>query len=143
MFLFLGKGSNYGLHHVGPNAEERLNRYRTVYSNCTYVEYNLEIVFLEEASDYDLSFLESIEEVQGYVLIVSVMASRVPLTNLRIIRGLNFVPHDNVDYSMFIAHNYRQGSQDVGLHELQMPSLTGRGTGNKCLCVSVRVFRSH
>ncbi|XP_068604778.1 epidermal growth factor receptor [Brachionichthys hirsutus] len=55
------------------------------YSNCTVVLENLEITYMEEHRD--LSFLRSIEEVGGYVLIALNAASRIPLENLRIIRG--------------------------------------------------------
>ena len=70
--------------------QRRLEFYREMYENCTTVSTNLELVHLYPApgSDYDLSFLENIREVRGYVLIGSNLVSRIPLTSLRIIRGL-------------------------------------------------------
>ncbi|XP_028988079.1 epidermal growth factor receptor [Betta splendens] len=55
------------------------------YSNCTVVLENLEITHMEE--HHDLSFLRSVEEVGGYVLIALNTAPTIPLENLRIIRG--------------------------------------------------------
>lgn len=45
--------------------EHRLQQYRKIYSNCTYVEGNLEIVFLSSTDDttHDLDFLRNIQEV--------------------------------------------------------------------------------
>ena len=34
-----------------------------MYTNCTHVQKNLEIVYLEDDDDYDLSFLSDIREV--------------------------------------------------------------------------------
>jgi hypothetical protein len=54
--------------------------YKRTYTNCTYVDGNLEITFLDGPDDdYDLSFLQSIEEVSGYVLIYSVYAQDLHL----------------------------------------------------------------
>nr|XP_043883155.1 epidermal growth factor receptor isoform X2 [Solea senegalensis] len=55
------------------------------YSNCTVVLENLEVTYME--AHRDLSFLRSIEEVGGYVLIALNTAPRITLENLRIIRG--------------------------------------------------------
>uniref|UniRef100_A0A8C2JPU0 Receptor protein-tyrosine kinase n=1 Tax=Cyprinus carpio TaxID=7962 RepID=A0A8C2JPU0_CYPCA len=56
-----------------------------MYSNCTVVLENLEITYMTEK--HDLSFLRSIQEVGGYVLIGINSAPSIPLENLRIIRG--------------------------------------------------------
>ncbi|KAI1292179.1 Epidermal growth factor receptor [Halotydeus destructor] len=59
---------------------------RDRYNNCTYVDGNLEITWLQD-KNVDLSFLNDIREVTGYVLISHVDVPRVVLPNLRIIRG--------------------------------------------------------
>uniref|UniRef100_A0A3Q2P4L9 receptor protein-tyrosine kinase n=1 Tax=Fundulus heteroclitus TaxID=8078 RepID=A0A3Q2P4L9_FUNHE len=69
---------------LGSKDDHYLNMVRT-YSNCTVVLENLEITYVEEHRD--LSFLRSIEEVSGYVLIALNTVPRIPLENLRIIRG--------------------------------------------------------
>uniref|UniRef100_A0A673KRW5 Receptor protein-tyrosine kinase n=1 Tax=Sinocyclocheilus rhinocerous TaxID=307959 RepID=A0A673KRW5_9TELE len=56
-----------------------------MYSNCTVVLENLEITNVQEY--HDLSFLRSIEEVGGYVLIGINYVDVIPLENLRLIRG--------------------------------------------------------
>ncbi|KAJ3611687.1 hypothetical protein NHX12_021701 [Muraenolepis orangiensis] len=56
-----------------------------MYSNCTVVLENLEITYIQEHRD--LSFLSSVREVGGYVLIAINMVLTIPLANLRLIRG--------------------------------------------------------
>ncbi|CAH0768676.1 unnamed protein product [Bemisia tabaci] len=56
------------------------------YTNCTYVDGNLEITWLED-QNLDLSFLANIREVTGYVLISHVSVKKVALPKLQIIRG--------------------------------------------------------
>uniref|UniRef100_A0A8C4H5H7 Receptor protein-tyrosine kinase n=1 Tax=Dicentrarchus labrax TaxID=13489 RepID=A0A8C4H5H7_DICLA len=82
--LYLCQGITNRLNLLGSKEDHYLNMVKT-YSNCTVVLENLEITYMEE--DRDLSFLRSIEEVGGYVLIALNMVPRIPLENLRIIRG--------------------------------------------------------
>lgn len=104
----------------------RYDVYKTRYTNCTYVDGNLEIVFLdEENTDYDLSFLSNIREVTGYVMLVSVFAQYIPLVNLRIIRGRTLFKSNGEYYSLYIALNVQPGSNKYGLMELQFKSLYG------------------
>ena len=72
-------------------------------------------------------WLQNIQEVTGYVLIVSNYASYMSLTSLRIIRGrtLFISPDEHTGYSLFVSHNYKPGSLTVGLKELQLVSLHG------------------
>ncbi|KAF0028630.1 hypothetical protein F2P81_019717 [Scophthalmus maximus] len=58
-----------------------------MYSDCSLVLENLEVTYTLQHQD--LSFLQSIQEVGGYVLIAMNEASVVPLVNLRLIRGQN------------------------------------------------------
>uniref|UniRef100_A0A4W5N2F0 receptor protein-tyrosine kinase n=1 Tax=Hucho hucho TaxID=62062 RepID=A0A4W5N2F0_9TELE len=69
---------------LGSKEDHYLNMVKT-YSNCTVVLENLEVTYMEDY--HDLSFLRSIQEVGGYVLIALNTANRIPLDNLRIIRG--------------------------------------------------------
>ena len=72
---------------------------------------------------------QDIQEVTGYVLIVSNYAQLISLTSLRIIRGRTLYfpnPDDqSAGFSLFVSHNYKPGSLTVGLHELQLVSLHG------------------
>uniref|UniRef100_G3PYZ7 Receptor protein-tyrosine kinase n=1 Tax=Gasterosteus aculeatus aculeatus TaxID=481459 RepID=G3PYZ7_GASAC len=78
------QGITNRLNLLGTEDDHYLNMVKT-YSNCTVVLENLEVTYM--ADHRDLSFLSSIEEVGGYVLIALNTASRIPLQNLRIIRG--------------------------------------------------------
>jgi len=72
--------------------------------------------------------LQGIEEVTGYVLIMSNYAQYISLTSLRIIRGRTLFfpnPDDQTGFSLFVSHNYKPGSLTVGLNELQLVSLHG------------------
>uniref|UniRef100_A0A8C1VUB4 Receptor protein-tyrosine kinase n=1 Tax=Cyprinus carpio TaxID=7962 RepID=A0A8C1VUB4_CYPCA len=90
-----------------------------MYSNCTVVLENLEITYMTEK--HDLSFLRSIQEVGGYVLIGINTAPRIPLENLRIIRG-----HSLYDskYALAVLLNYNN-SIGQGVNQLPLTSLTG------------------
>jgi len=81
-----------------------------------------------------MSFLENIREVHGYVLIVANLANRIPLTSLRIIRGLVLYKPKNqshmqpnlehsYEYSLYVAANVEEG---VGLKALHLPALRGK-----------------
>lgn len=78
-------GTN-GRMSVPSNREHHYQNLRDRYTNCTYVDGNLELTWLEDL-DLDLSFLKDIREVTGYVLISQVHVRRVALPNLQIIRG--------------------------------------------------------
>ena len=58
------RGTDYGWGHSGA-AKRRYEEYKRRYTNCTIVNGNLELVFLEDPpySQYDLSFLTSIRSV--------------------------------------------------------------------------------
>ena len=63
-------GTSHGLAARGDQIY-RLNSYRDLYTNCTYVVGNLEIIFLDEANTvYDLSFLKTIRQVSYSILVV-------------------------------------------------------------------------
>ncbi|KAK2870318.1 hypothetical protein QQF64_021724 [Cirrhinus molitorella] len=96
-----------------------------MYSNCTVVLENLEITNVQDY--HDLSFLRSIEEVGGYVLIGINYVDVIPLENLRLIRG--HALFDN-KYGLAVVANFHRNESSVnnsifsGLRELRMRSLT-------------------
>ncbi|KAM4605499.1 epidermal growth factor receptor [Polymixia lowei] len=102
---------------LGSKEDHYLNMVKT-YSNCTVVLENLEVTHMED--HHDLSFLRSIQEVGGYVLIALNTASRIPLDNLRIIRG-----HSLYDggFALAVLLNYNK-SMGIGSTELPLTSLT-------------------
>lgn len=79
-------GTN-GRMSVPSNKEHHYRNLRDRYTNCTYVDGNLELTWLAPDPRFDLSFLQHIREVTGYVLISHVSVEHVILPNLQIIRG--------------------------------------------------------
>ncbi|XP_055379373.1 epidermal growth factor receptor [Condylostylus longicornis] len=87
----------------------RVHHYRNLrdrYNNCTYVDGNLELTWLQD-ENLDLSFLEHIREVTGYILFSHVDIKRVVLPRLQIIRGRTLfklnVPEKQ--YALFVAYS--------------------------------------
>jgi len=71
---------------VPSNKEHHYRNLRDRYTNCTYVDGNLELTWLQD-ENLDLSFLQHIREVTGYVLVSHVDVERIVLPSLQIIRG--------------------------------------------------------
>uniref|UniRef100_A0A673BPX2 Receptor protein-tyrosine kinase n=1 Tax=Sphaeramia orbicularis TaxID=375764 RepID=A0A673BPX2_9TELE len=113
----LCQGITNRLNLLGSKEDHYQNMVKT-YSNCTVVLENLEITYMEE--NHDLSFLKSIEEVGGYVLIALNSVSRIPLENLRIIRG-----HSLYDggFALAVLANYDKAKAS-GTTELLLTGLT-------------------
>ena len=115
---------------VSGTSKDHYDLYKRRYTNCTYVDGNLEITYLdknEENSDWDLTFLESIEEVSGYVLIYSVFTQELHLKNLRLIRGSQLFSFKGEKlYSLVLASNSKPGSTTKGLMHLGFKSLQGK-----------------
>lgn len=87
-FVTKGKiciGTN-GRMSVPSNRDHHYRNLKERYTNCTYVDGNLELTWLQD-EEYDLNFLKDIREVTGYVLISHVDIRRIVLPNLQIIRG--------------------------------------------------------
>uniref|UniRef100_A0A3P9HEJ2 Receptor protein-tyrosine kinase n=1 Tax=Oryzias latipes TaxID=8090 RepID=A0A3P9HEJ2_ORYLA len=111
-----------------------------MYSNCSVVLENLEITYTLE--NQDLSFLQSIQEVGGYVLIAMNDVATVPLVNLRLIRGQNL--YDK--FALLVMSNYHSNNitgaprYTSGLRQLQLSRLTEilnggvKVTNNPLLC---------
>ena len=109
------------------NEEEEYRQYEILqerYTNCTYVEGNLEISWLRDPT-LDFSFLENIREVTGYVLIVLYYPRVIPLKNLRIIRGMELYEDRGESLALYIGLNYNDADDNDGLRDLLMPNLHG------------------
>uniref|UniRef100_A0A8C6KM74 Receptor protein-tyrosine kinase n=1 Tax=Nothobranchius furzeri TaxID=105023 RepID=A0A8C6KM74_NOTFU len=129
---------------VCPGTENKLStlsdldqQYRTLrklYENCEVVMGNLEITSIDR--NRNLSFLKSIREVTGYVLVALNQFENLPLENLRIIRGTKLYEGR---YSLAIFLNYRRDGF-YGLRQLGLRNLTEILNGgvyvdqNKFLC---------
>ncbi|XP_041103965.1 epidermal growth factor receptor-like [Polyodon spathula] len=114
--------------------EDHYNNLVRMYKNCTVVLENLEITYVEEKRD--LSFLKTIKEVGGYVLIALNNITKLPLENLQIIRGHTLYLNK---YALAVLSNYGKNST-VGVTELPLRSLTEilkggvKFTNNNLLC---------
>lgn len=125
-------------------AENKLKFLQNRFGGCQYVDGNLEIVGLDSEALYnaDLSFLNSIKEVTGYVLIANVYVQNLTLENLTIIRGDKLFQspssggmpdggqHEANDrgssgYALFVSLNYLKLSDSIGMRLLGLRSLTG------------------
>ncbi|MGH0157636.1 UNVERIFIED_CONTAM: hypothetical protein FKN15_077699 [Acipenser sinensis] len=98
--------------------EQQYRTLRKYYENCEVVMGNLEITIIDR--NRDLTFLRSIREVTGYVLVALNQFEYLPLENLRIIRGTKLYEER---YALAIFLNYRKDS-NVGLRELGLMNLT-------------------
>jgi len=127
------RGTSFGLAH-SDDEMTRYNLYKGRYTNCTYVDGNLELVFLQ---NHDYSFLQDIKEVGGYVLIVANSVDFIPLTNLMIIRGRTLFEYENKYFGLYVALNYDTNlTANVGLKELRLTSL------HEILAGSVFIFEN-
>ncbi|XP_028986741.1 receptor tyrosine-protein kinase erbB-4-like isoform X2 [Betta splendens] len=129
---------------VCPGTENKLStlsdldqQYRTLkklYENCEVVMGNLEITNIDR--NRNLSFLKSIREVTGYVLVALNQFDYLPLENLRIIRGTKLYEGR---YGLAIFLNYRREGY-YGMRQLGLRNLTEILNGgvyvdqNKFLC---------
>lgn len=101
---------------VPSNREHHYRNLRDRYTNCTYVDGNLELTWLQD-EHLDLSFLQHIREVTGYVLISHVDVKRIVLPALQIIRGRTLFKlsvHDE-EFALVVTLSK--------MHNLEMPAL--------------------
>ncbi|XP_057701747.1 receptor tyrosine-protein kinase erbB-3-like [Corythoichthys intestinalis] len=110
-------GTQNGLSTTG-NSTIQFNLMRERYTGCEIVMGNLEIIMMEHTRDF--SFLKSIREVTGYILVALNEFSRLPLDHLRVIRGTTL--YDG-RYALIVMINYQKGGQH-GLQELGLIHLT-------------------
>lgn len=118
------------------NKEHHYRNLRDRYTNCTYVDGNLEITWLQN-STADLSFLQYIREVTGYVLISHVDIKKVVLPRLQIIRGRTLfkINTENEEFSLFVAYSQ--------MYNLEMPALRGktdRPTNHRAILMNELIY---
>nr|XP_046179335.1 receptor tyrosine-protein kinase erbB-4-like [Oncorhynchus gorbuscha] len=126
--MYLYPSVSLSLPAVCPGTENKLStlsdldqQYRTLkkhYENCEVVMGNLEITSIDR--NRNLSFLKSIREVTGYVLVALNQFDSLPLENLRIVRGTKLYEGR---YALAIFLNYRRDGF-YGLRQLGLRNLT-------------------
>ncbi|NXV09544.1 ERBB3 kinase, partial [Cettia cetti] len=109
-------GTLNGLSVTG-DAQHQYQTLHKMYNNCEIVMGNLEIVLIDHTQD--LSFLQTIREVTGYILIAMNVFTALPLQNLRVIRGTQFYEER---FALFVLLNYNPNStqalRQLGLNQL-------------------------
>lgn len=61
---------------IPSNRQDHYHNLRSRYTNCTHVDGNLELTWLDDPK-FDLDFLQHIQEVTGYVLISHVNLRKI------------------------------------------------------------------
>lgn len=104
---------------VPSNREFHYKNLRDRYTNCTYVDGNLEITWIQN-NTYDLSFLQHIREVTGYVLISHVDVEHVRLPRLQIIRGRTLFKLNvwNNEFGLFVSFSQMQTLELPALRDI-------------------------
>lgn len=101
---------------VPSNRDHHYRNLRDRFINCTYVDGNLELTWLQD-ENLDLSFLQYIREVTGYVLISHVDVKQIVLPSLQIIRGRTLFKLPVVESSFALLVTLSK------MHTLEMPAL--------------------
>jgi L1 cell adhesion molecule len=104
---------------VPSNRDHHYRNLRDRYTNCTYVDGNLELTWLKDENQ-DLSFLQYIREVTGYVLISHVDVPRIVLPRLQIIRGRTLFKLNIYDKDFALLVTLSK------MNNLEMPALRGK-----------------
>uniref|UniRef100_A0A8C1DI81 Receptor protein-tyrosine kinase n=1 Tax=Cyprinus carpio carpio TaxID=630221 RepID=A0A8C1DI81_CYPCA len=103
---------------VTGSSEVQYKLMKEMYKGCKIVIGNLEITQMEHNRDF--SFLQSIREVTGYILIAINQFRRLPLEQLRVIRGTSLYEDR---FALAILVNYQKDGV-YGLRELGLTHLT-------------------
>ncbi|KAM9828874.1 receptor tyrosine-protein kinase erbB-3b isoform 1-T3 [Syngnathus typhle] len=110
-------GTQNGLSSTG-SQENQYNLIKERYDGCEIIMGNLEVTQIE--SNWDFSFLKTIREVTGYVLIAMNHFGEIPLEQLRVIRGSSLYERR---FALSVYLNYpKDGSH--GLRRLGLTNLT-------------------
>ncbi|XP_056897362.1 receptor tyrosine-protein kinase erbB-3b isoform X2 [Takifugu flavidus] len=110
-------GTQNGLSSTG-SQENQYNLNKDRYKGCEIIMGNLEITQIE--SNWDFSFLKTIREVTGYVLIAMNHFQEIPLGQLRVIRGNSLYERQ---FALSVFLNYPKDGPS-GLNQLGLMNLT-------------------
>jgi epidermal growth factor receptor len=118
---------------VPSNREFHYKNLRDRYTNCTYVDGNLEITWIQN-STVDLSFLQHIREVTGYVLISHVDTEHIRLPRLQIIRGRTLFKLNvwNSEFGLFVSFSQSQSLELPALRDILNGSVGMFNNYNLC-----------
>lgn len=118
---------------VPANRDLHYKSLRDRYTNCTYVDGNLEITWMQNNS-YDLSFLKDIREVTGYVLISHVDTEHVRLPKLQIIRGRTLFKLNvwQQEFGLFVTFSQMQTLELPALRDILNGSVGMFNNYNLC-----------
>uniref|UniRef100_A0A9J7X3T9 Receptor protein-tyrosine kinase n=1 Tax=Cyprinus carpio carpio TaxID=630221 RepID=A0A9J7X3T9_CYPCA len=117
IFQKLCTGTQNSLSVTG-SSEVQYKLMKEMYTGCKIVIGNLEITQMEHNRDF--SFLQSIREVTGYILIAINQFRRLPLEQLRVIRGTSLYEDR---FALAVLVNYQKDGV-YGLRELGLTHLT-------------------
>ncbi|XP_061684538.1 receptor tyrosine-protein kinase erbB-3b [Syngnathoides biaculeatus] len=110
-------GTQNGLSSTG-SQENQYNLIKERYDTCEIIMGNLEVTQIE--SNWDFSFLKTIREVTGYVLIAMNHFQEIPLEQLRVIRGSSLYERR---FALSVFFNYPKDGAH-GLQQLGLANLT-------------------
>ncbi|XP_074500456.1 receptor tyrosine-protein kinase erbB-3b [Sebastes fasciatus] len=110
-------GTQNGLSSTG-SQETQYNLIKDRYDGCEIIMGNLEVTQIE--NNWDLSFLKTIREVTGYVLIAMNHFQEIPLGQLRVIRGNSLYERR---FALSVFFNYPKDGSN-GLRQLGLANLT-------------------
>ncbi|KAL4646176.1 receptor tyrosine-protein kinase erbB-3-like [Arapaima gigas] len=99
-------------------SDVQYNLMKEAYNGCEIVMGNLEITHMDHSRNF--SFLQSIREVTGYILIAVNQFNHLPLDQLRVIRGNNLYEGR---FALSVILNYQKDGP-YGLRELGFTQLT-------------------
>ncbi|XP_072858661.2 epidermal growth factor receptor-like [Pogona vitticeps] len=94
--------------------EDHYNSLKRTYEGCEVVLGNLEITYVKD--NYNLTFLKSIQEVDGYVLIAMNTVKSIPLENLQLIRGNTLF--ENAALTIFANYDNLRGLEELPMRRL-------------------------
>ncbi|XP_031638546.1 epidermal growth factor receptor-like [Contarinia nasturtii] len=125
-------GTN-GRMSVPPNRQHHYRNLRDRFTNCTHVDGNLELTWLDD-SKMDLDFLQNIREVSGYVLISHVDAKNIILPRLQIIRGRTLFKLNTFyeQFGLFVSYSKMDSLELPALREISSGSVFIFNNQNLC-----------
>ncbi|XP_072858658.2 epidermal growth factor receptor isoform X1 [Pogona vitticeps] len=119
------QGTNNKLTQLA-SLEDHYNSLKRMYEGCEVVLGNLEITYMND--NYNLTFLKSIQEVAGYVLIAMNTVKIIPLENLQIIRGNTLL--ENAALIILLNYNETRGLEELPMRHLAEILNGGVNIGN-------------
>ncbi|KAK9499252.1 hypothetical protein O3M35_002321 [Rhynocoris fuscipes] len=127
---------------VPSNREHHYRNLRDRYTNCTYVDGNLELTWLQD-EHLDLSFLQYIREVTGHVLISHADVKKIVLPRLQIIRGRtlfkpNLPKNEDKEYALMVMLSKMQSLELPALRDILAGNVGMFNNYNLCYVKTIR-----